>query len=311
MDIRLYQNLVSYGWINNSPKHKHCIVKVFNRFVSVISGVGKRFLLCVEMVILKRDLHIEKSSIKIDKIDSSEVSSGNGVMGVDIGEIHPIVCNDGPTTSIFNGRYIRSIYRLRNKVIASLNKKIDRCKKHSKQWWHLVRRKWKRIRTLDNQIRDGLHKHTTRFVQMCVDKDIGTIVIGDLTNIRESINYGKRANQKLHQWAFGKVVNMITYKAKTKGIDVQLIDESYTSQTCPQCLNRKKPTNREYTCKCGFEYHRDGVGAINIRKKYLDCFSSPVAVSMATPVGIRLDVPTLPELDSGISLKERKEPQRL
>lgn len=245
------------------------------------------------------------------KIEATEVSNSDGVMGVDIGEIHPIVCNDGPTTSIFNGRYIRSIYRLRNKVIASLNKKIDRCKKHSKQWWHLVRRKWKRIRTLDNQIRDGLHKHTTRFVQMCVDKDIGTIVIGDLTNIRESINYGKRANQKLHQWAFGKVVNMITYKAKAKGIDVQLIDESYTSQTCPQCLNRKKPTNREYTCKCGFKYHRDGVGAINIRKKYLDCFSSPVAVSMATPVGIRLDVPTLPELDSGISLKERKEPQRL
>lgn len=245
------------------------------------------------------------------KYDDSEASESDNVIGVDIGEIHPIVCNDGIDTTIFNGRYIRSIYRLRNKLMASFNKKIDRCKKHSKQWWHLVRRKWKRIRTLDNQIRDGLHKHTTTFVNMCVDKNIGTIAIGDLKGIRDNIDYGKRANQKLHQWAFGKIVALITYKAKSKGIKVKLIDESYTSQTCPQCLNRKKPTTREYACKCGFKYHRDGVGAINIRKKYLDCFSSPVVASMATPVGIRLETPTLPELDSGISLKERKESPKL
>ena len=55
-------------------------------------------------------------------------------MGVDIGEIHPIVCHDGLHTHIFNGRYIRSLYRLRNKVIAGFNAKIDRCKRGSKQW---------------------------------------------------------------------------------------------------------------------------------------------------------------------------------
>ena len=245
------------------------------------------------------------------KVDKPIQSQADGVCGVDIGEIHPIVSHDGVNTIIFNGRYIRSIYRLRNKVIASFGKKIDRCKKYSKHWWHLVRRKWKRIRKLDNQIKDGLHKHTTTFVNMCVENDIGTIAIGDLTNIRDNIDYSKRANQKLHQWAFGKIVNLITYKAKAKGIKVELIDESYTSQTCPQCLNRKKPTNREYQCGCGFNYHRDGVGAINIRKKYLDCFNNPVVASMATPVGIRLETPTLPELDSGISLKERKESPKI
>ena len=230
------------------------------------------------------------------KIENADVSSSEGVCGVDIGEIHPIVSNNGVNTMIFNGRYIRSIYRLRNKVMASFNKKIDRCPKHSKHWWHLVRRKWKRIRKLDNQIKDGLHKHTTRFVEMCRDSGIGIIAIGDLTNIRDNIDYGKRANQKLHQWAFGKIVNMITYKAKAQGIKVALVDESDTSQTCPQCLTRKKPTTREYACKCGFTYHRDGVGAMNIRKKYLDCFSSPVAVSMATPFGIRLDTRCCPNL---------------
>ena len=216
-------------------------------------------------------------------------SNAEGVVGVDIGEIHLMVSHDGVDTMIFNGRYIRSLYRLRNKVIASYGKKIDRCKRHSQRWWYLVKRKWKRIRQIDNQIRDGLHKHTTKFVKMCKDANIATIVIGDLTGIRDTIDYGKRANQKLHQWAFGKVTELISYKAKALGIKVEVIDEAYTSQTCPKCGSRKKPTNREYTCKCGFTYHRDGVGAINIRQKYLGRLGVPVAAAMAPPVGIRLE----------------------
>ena len=224
------------------------------------------------------------------KIDDCGKLKAKGVVGVDIGEIHPIVTCDGVITNIFNGRYIRSLYRLRNKVIASFKKKIDRCVKHSRHWWYLVRRKWKRIKKIDNQIRDGLHKHTTKFVKICESRDIGTIVIGDLTGIRDNINYGKRANQKLHQWAFGKVTQLIIYKAKSLGIKVVLIDESYTSQTCPACGQKHKPTNRDYICKCGFTYHRDGVGAINIRQKYLGCLGNPVAAAMAPPVGLRLEV---------------------
>ena len=224
------------------------------------------------------------------KTETPDVSKADGVVGVDIGEIHPIVSHDGQDTTIFNGRYIRSLYRLRNKVIASFGKKIDRCKRHSKRWWHLIRRKWKRIGKIDNQIRDCLHKHTTHFIKRCYQSGIGTIAIGDLTGIREHINYGKRANQKLHQWAFGKISELITYKAKSLGIRVVSIDEAYTSQTCPKCGNRKKPTNRNYTCQCGFKYHRDGVGAINIRQKYLGHFGVRVVADMAPPVGFRSEV---------------------
>ena len=224
------------------------------------------------------------------KIDKAVGCESDGIVGVDIGEIHPMVTHDGVVTNIFNGRYIRSLYRLRNKVIASFGKKIDRCKRHSQRWWHLVKRKWKRIRRIDNQIMDGLHKHTTKFVKLCEERGIGTIVLGDLTGIRDNINYGKRANQKLHQWAFGKITQLITYKAKALGIKVEVIDESYTSQTCPSCGDKHKPSNRDYKCKCGFTYHRDGVGAINIRQKYLGCLGDPVAATMASPIGLRLEV---------------------
>ena len=231
------------------------------------------------------------------KYETETTAIGEEVVGVDIGEIHPIVSHDGQATHIYNGRYIRSLYRYRNKVLAEFSQTISRCKRHSKRWWRLTRRKWKRIRKIDNQIKDALHKQTTKFVKYCHAKGIGTIVLGDLTGIRKRIDYGKRANQKLHQWAFGKIAELITYKAKALGIKVKVIDESYTSQTCPKCGNRKKPTHRNYTCACGFKYHRDGVGAINIRQKYLGRLGDPVvadmdspAMKMTPPLGFRLKV---------------------
>ena len=214
------------------------------------------------------------------RYETEKTETGEGVVGVDIGEIHPIVSHDGTDTRIFNGRYIRSLYRHRNKVLSAFSHAISRCERHSKRWWKLTRRKWKRIQKIDAQIKDALHKQTTKFLKYCQRRGIGTIVLGDLTGIRNRIDYGKRTNQKLHQWAFGKITTLITYKAKVFGIKVVQIDEAYTSQTCPSCGNRKKPTNRTYTCPCGFKYHRDGVGAINIRQKYLGHFGVPVVADM-------------------------------
>ena len=230
------------------------------------------------------------------KCETETTETGQEVVGVDIGEIHPIVSHDGQDTHIYNGRYIRSLYRHRNKVLADFSQTLSRCRRHSKRWWRLTHRKWKRIRKIDNQIKDALHKQTTKFVKYCQMKGIGTIILGDLTGIRNNIDYGKRTNQKLHQWAFSKIAELITYKAKSLGIKVKVIDESYTSQTCPSCGNRKKSTNRNYTCPCGFKYHRDGVGAINIREKYLGCFGDPVVAEMGItrmtpPLGFRLEVP--------------------
>jgi putative transposase len=61
----------------------------------------------------------------------------------------------------------------------------------------------------------------------------------------------------------------ITYKAEAEGIAVELVDEHYTTQTCPNCGKRHKPRGRRYTCgQCGFSTHRDVVGQINILSRY-------------------------------------------
>ncbi len=137
-----------------------------------------------------------------------------------------------------------------------------------------------------------MKKYTSFLVGYCIKENISTIVIGDIKGIRNNMRVGRKTNQSLHQWIFRKITNMIEYKADSVGISVKYIDESYTTQTCPDCGNRYKPNGRNYQCKkCGFKYHRDGIGAINIYKKYTvgTLCDKPDWLEgvLAPPVGVR------------------------
>jgi putative transposase len=214
------------------------------------------------------------------------ITDGNTV-GVDLGEIHIAVAHDGTDCIILNGRKLRSIKQYQNKLKARLSHKVDKKKRGSKRRKRLVRSKNKQLNKIKNQINDISHKQTTKLISVLDSKGTKTVVIGDVRDIRQNIDYGKKVNQKLHQWSHGQARSQITYKAERKGITVILMNEAYTSQTCPCCGHKYKPQGRNYKCSaCGFQYHRDGVGAINIRNKYLGNVI-PVVGVMASPIGIR------------------------
>ena len=243
----------------------------------------------------------------------AQAKSGTAV-AVDMGEIHPIVSFDtSDKAEIYNGRQIRSVMQYRNKFLASINQTLSRCVKYSRRYKKLKRVKKRTLKKIDAQVHDMRHKITSRFVSACRERRIETIVIGDIKHIRQSIEYSKKANQKLHQWAFSKIQNMITYKAKAVGIQVDTEDETYTSQTCPSCRHRKKPSNRNYMCsQCGWHGHRDLVGASNMLTKYQGWLFNPVVGAVVSPVGIRYN-PNLCRLDKWSpfsGLKSSKPPTR-
>lgn len=219
--------------------------------------------------------------------DDVEPKKSGTVAGVDLGEIHLAVAHDGEQTYIVNGRLLRSKRRYQNKLKGKLSGKIDIKKRGSKRRKRLIRSKQRQLAKLNNQIKDIQHKQTSRLVSTLHSRGVQTVVIGDIRDIRKSVDYGKKANQKIHQMLHGATRQMITYKAEKLGMKVEIQDERYTSQTCPQCGKRHKPKNRVYKCSCGFRFHRDGVGAINIRKKYLGLMEVPVVGVMAAPVGLR------------------------
>jgi len=153
-----------------------------------------------------------------------------------------------------------------------------------------ARSKKMQLKKLKNQVKDIEHKQTSRLVSTLYEEGVQTVVIGDVRDIRHDLDVGSTNNQKLHQWSHGTVRHLLTYKAERHGMVVALQEESYTSKTCPVCGHRRKskPQGRVFHCTnktCGFTWHRDGVGACNIRRKYLDL--GPVVGAMAPPTGMR------------------------
>ena len=223
------------------------------------------------------------------KVEENKEPKGEKTAGIDIGEIHLAAIYTGSECWTVNGRKLRSLRRQQNRTKAGFAKKISRKKRGSRRWKRLIRAKNKHLTKIRNQIKDLLHKQSTRLIKTLHERRVGTVVVGDLTGIRERINYSKKANQRLHQWSYGEFVRMIKYKARLHGRTVKRVSEAYTSQTCPSCGSRYKPNGREYICSCGFRGHRDIVGAANIRQKYLGTDERPlrVAGAMASPTGVR------------------------
>lgn len=220
------------------------------------------------------------------KVEPAAEPKGNETAGVDLGEIHLAAVYTDSGSFLFNGRELRSLRRQQNRTKARFAKKIARKTRGSRRWKRLVRAKNRKLETVRSQILDLLHKQSTRLVNTLHERRVRTVVVGDVTGIRERIDYGKKANQKLHQWCYSKFASMLEYKARLHGMTVERVGEAYTSQECPSCQNRKKPSGREYRCsECGFKGHRDVVGAANIRQKYQG--EIPVAGVMASPTGVR------------------------
>ncbi len=210
------------------------------------------------------------------------------VAGVDLGEVHMAVSHDGEHTHILNGRYLRSKVQYRNKLQAKLNSRIDgRMKKGSRRRKKLIASKKRQLKKIEHQIKDIEHQQTTRLISTLHEHGVQTVVIGDVRAIRKDNDVGHTNNQKIHQWSHGSVRFKLTYKAERLCMYVALQDEHYTSRTCPRCgYVRSKVKGRVFRCpKCGWTYHRDGVGSINVRQKYLG--SLPVVGAMAPPIGIR------------------------
>jgi putative transposase len=214
---------------------------------------------------------------------------GNKIAAIDLGELRSATTHDGEQTVIYNGRLIKSKVAYRNKIMASMQKLITRAKRGSSRRKALVHTKKRQVAKLNYQINDILHKQTKHIVSALYKRGVQTLVIGDIRDIRKSIDYGKEMNQRLHGWSFGKFRELLTYKARALGMKVVLLSERDTSKTCPKCGTKHKPQGRLYSCRsCGFKFDRDGVGAINIRSKYLGCLGVPVVGELwQPPFGVR------------------------
>jgi len=119
-----------------------------------------------------------------------------------------------------------------------------------------------------NALTDIVEKASRRAVEYAQQFDDPVIVLEDLTYIRESLDYGKWMNRRLHAWAFARLQGRIEDKAFNAGIPVEYVNAAYTSQTCHACGHVGHRDGDEFRCAnedCWVtEYHADLNAAANI-----------------------------------------------
>ena len=199
-------------------------------------------------------------------------------LSIDLGLHNLMTCYDSTNGDTFIvGRKYLSICNYYNKEIARVQSQWSSMQsekgiKYPKSSKHIQQIHKKK----NNSINDYLHKVTRYIVSYCVENQINTVVIGDITNIRKDNDLGNVTNQKLHSLPFAKIYMMLQYKLKMKGITLVKQSEAYTSQTSP--LSRdvsKKSAQKSNRIKRGLYkdgdkiWNADSVGAYNILRLHL------------------------------------------
>jgi len=183
--------------------------------------------------------------------------SGEGeTMAADLGmkDLAATACKDG-TISLWLGGELAALERYFEMQKAKTTKSTSRKSRALKQ---------KR----SGQRSPLLNSFTKSLVRDAEARGVTTIIVGDLKDIREGKDWGTRGNQQLHKWPFDRIVKMLTYKARLKGIRVVEEKEHYTRQTCCVCHTRDKAGRVHrglYVCtQCGAVIHAEVNGAIII-----------------------------------------------
>ena len=204
------------------------------------------------------------ASIVIDVKEQQE-SVPKGNLYIDLGVKNLATVFDGKKVAIYSGGNVSSIKRYKNKKNAEQQTVLSTIgKKTSKEKRQIARKAL-------HQLKQQLHSMTKSIVQKAKAENKG-IVIGDLSHIRDNINYNDNANQKIHQWQFAEITRQLFYKAKEFGVKITKISEKDTSKTCALCGQETNGRVHRglYRCKLyNKQFNADANGALNIMKRYL------------------------------------------
>ena len=176
------------------------------------------------------------------ELEQVQAKNNNGrYASIDLGvdNLMTVVTNTEQRPFIINGEIPKSRNQFCNKEVSrrkSLCKKMNG-KETSKAIQAIIAKRNRRII-------DYMHKASRYLIDKCAESQIYTIIIGKSKGWKQESKLSKKINQEFVQMPFARLIEMIQYKAKDKGITVILKEESYTSGT--SFLDNEKPTKKNY-----------------------------------------------------------------
>ena len=176
---------------------------------------------------------------------------------------------------IINGRSLKSINQYYNKQLGKLNQVYSKNKIHT----------GRKLRKLNSKrefiINDYMHKASRRIVDYCILNNIRNLYIGLSKGWKQECNLSKTSNQNFVQIPFDKLIRKIQYKCEEIGINVIIVNESYTSK-CSFLDNELIEKHEKYVgnrvkrglfkSNNGKMLNADVNGSLNILRKSIDNF---------------------------------------
>jgi putative transposase len=222
---------------------------------------------------------------KVQTRPFSCINDSPKVIGIDLGINNLVATSDG---ILVKGGVVKTINQWYNKQLGYY-KSI--AKKANKQ---TTTRRIQRIhRVRANKITNFFHQTSRMIINHCLQNNVDRIIIGYNPRWKQHCELGKRINQSFIHIPHLKLVNMLEYKGKLRGITVIRVSEVYTSQKCSGCgiIDKSNRKSRGlYVCRsCGLRLNADQNAAINILERYSTDLQVVPSVSSSLPCSVLPD----------------------
>lgn len=193
-------------------------------------------------------------------VDEAPAYAPVDVRGVDFGVVNIVVDDLGRTHS---GAQIDDVRRRQHSRRRALQKLGTRSAKRALR------------RASGKQARFQRHTNHVLSKAIVLDAERGrsAVALEDLEGIRDRVQANRRQRRRLHNWGFHELRSLIEYKARLRGVPVDLVDPRNTSRQCSCCGlidKRNRPSRDQFKCiGCGVAAPADHNAALNIRQRAL------------------------------------------
>lgn len=208
------RDLDKYDLLNLSGLHLAIPTKLTYKQICQVRVVNRNESYVVEIIYNKPE-----EQLKIDNGKYAAIDLG-------VNNLATVTSNvEGFIPFIISGRKIKSVNHKYNKDLAkakSILEKRNGCRSSNR-----VR---KMTHKRNERINDYLHKSSRMIVNQLIASDINTLVIGNNKGWKQDINIGAVNNQNFVQIPHSHFISMLQYKCQLAGINVEIIDEGYTSK---------------------------------------------------------------------------------
>ncbi|WP_148882237.1 RNA-guided endonuclease InsQ/TnpB family protein [Thermococcus aciditolerans] len=234
---------------------------------------GKQGRLEITYDEVKRKWYAHISFTVGEKLEGGELvklprtPKGSLSAGIDLGvnNLMAVYVENGESFLV-NGRPLKSIDFYWRKKIADYQSKLN---KSGAKTSRKLRRMHERAKL---QAKHYINTVVRQTVRKLYDLGVSRIIVGYPKGIARNSDKGKKQNFILsHVWRFNTVIKRLTEVAEEYGIRVVVVNEAFTSKTCPVCGKPHEGARFVrglFKCPAtGLVFNADLVGALNILKK--------------------------------------------